>query len=41
MDQIEAMVKKYNIHFCIHDHPKQPNNPGYKFWDPNGTFYRW
>lgn len=35
MDIIEQMVKKYDIHFCIHDHPKQPANPNYKFWDPN------
>lgn len=35
MDTIEQMVKKYDIHFCIHDHPKQARNPGYKFWDPN------
>lgn len=35
MDTIEKMVKKYDIHFCIHDHPKQPKNPNYKFWDPN------
>jgi sugar phosphate isomerase/epimerase len=35
MDTIEQMVKKYDVHFCIHDHPKRANNPGYKFWDPN------
>ena len=35
MDTIEQMVKKYDIHFCIHDHPKQAKNPNYKFWDPN------
>jgi sugar phosphate isomerase/epimerase len=35
MDHIEQLVKQYDIHFCIHDHPKQPKNPNYKFWDPN------
>lgn len=35
MDTIEKMVKKYDIHFCIHDHPKRANDPSYKFWDPN------
>lgn len=35
MDTIEQMVKKYDIHFCIHDHPKRANDPSYKFWDPN------
>jgi len=35
MDTIEQMVKKYDIHFCIHDHPKRAKNPEYKFWDPN------
>src|ERR1700722_18461681 len=27
MDEIEKLVKEFDIHFCIHDHPKQPNNP--------------
>jgi len=35
MDEIEKLVKEFDIHFCIHDHPKQANNPNYKFWDPN------
>jgi sugar phosphate isomerase/epimerase len=35
MDFIEQMVKKYDIHFSIHDHPKQAKNPNYKFWDPH------
>ena len=35
MDTIEQLVKEFDIHFCIHDHPRQPNNPNYKFWDPN------
>jgi len=35
MDTIEKMVKKYDIHFSIHDHPKRGDDPNYKFWDPN------
>jgi sugar phosphate isomerase/epimerase len=34
MDEIEKLVKEFDIHFCIHDHPKQDRNPNYKFWDP-------
>ena len=35
MGEIEKLVKEFDIHFCIHDHPKQARNPNYKFWDPN------
>ena len=35
MNEIEKLVKEFDIHFCIHDHPKQEKNPNYKFWDPN------
>lgn len=35
MDTIESLVKEFDIHFCIHDHPKRPNDPSYKFWDPH------
>jgi sugar phosphate isomerase/epimerase len=35
MDEIEKLVKENNIRFCIHDHPRQPNDPNYHFWDPN------
>jgi sugar phosphate isomerase/epimerase len=34
MDKIESLVNKYNLRFCIHDHPKQPNHPDYQFWSP-------
>jgi sugar phosphate isomerase/epimerase len=34
MDFIESLVKENNIRFAIHDHPRQPNNPNYRFWDP-------
>ncbi len=34
MDEIEKLVKEFDIRFCIHDHPKNPRDPNYKFWDP-------
>src|SRR5207244_5831657 len=35
IDTIEKMVKEYDIMVGFHDHPRQPNNPNYKMWDPN------
>jgi sugar phosphate isomerase/epimerase len=35
IDVIEKLVKEYDIHVGFHDHPKRPNNPSYKMWDPN------
>ncbi len=35
IDTIEKLVKKYNIKVGFHDHPKKPNDPSYKMWDPN------
>ena len=35
IDTIEKLVKEYDIKVGFHDHPKQPNNPGYRMWDPN------
>lgn len=35
MDTIESLVKEFDIRLCIHDHPKRPDDPSYKFWDPN------
>ena len=35
IDTIEKLVKEYDIRVGFHDHPKQPNNPGYRMWDPN------
>jgi len=34
LDFVESLVKENNIRFAIHDHPRQPNNPSYQFWDP-------
>jgi sugar phosphate isomerase/epimerase len=35
IDTIEKLVKEYDIHVGFHDHPKRPNDPGYRMWDPN------
>lgn len=35
LDTIEKLVKEYDIKVGIHNHPRQPNNPGYRHWDPN------
>lgn len=35
IDTIEKMVKQYDIKVGFHDHPRRPNNPEYKMWDPN------
>lgn len=34
IDTIEKLVKQYDILVGFHDHPKQPDNPNYKMWDP-------
>lgn len=35
LDTIEAMVKEFDIKVGIHDHPKRPDDPNYRNWDPN------
>ena len=35
IDTIEKMVKEYDILVGFHDHPRQPNNPNYRMWDPD------
>lgn len=35
MDTIEKLVKEFDIMVAIHNHPRQPNNPAYRVWDPN------
>jgi sugar phosphate isomerase/epimerase len=35
IDIIEKLVKEFDIMVGFHDHPKQPNNPSYRMWDPN------
>jgi sugar phosphate isomerase/epimerase len=35
IDTIEKMVKEYDVMVAFHDHPKRPNQPSYRMWDPN------
>jgi sugar phosphate isomerase/epimerase len=35
IDTFEPLVKEYDIMVAFHDHPKRPNDPGYRMWDPN------
>ncbi len=35
LDTAEKLVKEYDIKVGIHDHPKRPDNPNYRVWDPN------
>lgn len=35
IDTIEKLVKEYDLVVGYHNHPRQPNNPNYKVWDPN------
>ncbi|MDH4476843.1 MAG: TIM barrel protein [Verrucomicrobiaceae bacterium] len=35
MDQIEALVKEFDIKIAIHNHPRKPLDRSYLFWDPN------
>ena len=35
IDTIEKLVKEFDIMVAFHDHPKRPNDPNYKMWDPN------
>src|SRR5438045_689455 len=35
IDTIEKLVKEYDVRVGFHDHPKRPNDPNYKLWDPN------
>ena len=35
LDTIEPLVKEYDLHVGIHDHPRRPNDASYRNWDPN------
>ena len=35
LDLMEKLVKEYDIMIALHDHPRNPNNPSYRMWDPN------
>ncbi|CAN5905898.1 hypothetical protein BH23PLA1_BH23PLA1_22950 [soil metagenome] len=34
IDVLEKLAKEYDICVAIHNHPKRPDNPDYKVWDP-------
>lgn len=34
IDLLETLAKEYDIAVAFHNHPRQPNNPNYKVWDP-------
>lgn len=38
IDTIELMVKEFDLKVGFHDHPKQPNNPNYRMWDPQYVY---
>jgi sugar phosphate isomerase/epimerase len=38
LDTFEKLVKEYDIKVGFHDHPKRPNDPNYRVWDPNYIF---
>jgi sugar phosphate isomerase/epimerase len=38
IDTIEMMVKEFDMKVGFHDHPKQPNNPNYRMWDPSYVY---
>jgi sugar phosphate isomerase/epimerase len=35
IDRLEKFVKEYDIMIAFHDHPRRPNDPSYRMWDPN------
>lgn len=35
IDILEKLAKEYDICVAFHNHPRRPNNPNYKVWDPN------
>ena len=34
IDMIEKMVKEFDIRVGFHDHPRRPDKPAYRMWDP-------
>ncbi len=35
LDQIEELVKEFDIKMAIHNHPRRPLDRAYLYWDPN------
>jgi sugar phosphate isomerase/epimerase len=38
IDLIEKLAREYDLTVSFHNHPRQPENPGYKMWDPEFVF---
>ena len=34
IDLLEKLAKEYDLGVAFHNHPRQPDNPNYKVWDP-------
>ncbi|MDX1952823.1 MAG: sugar phosphate isomerase/epimerase [Verrucomicrobiota bacterium] len=34
LDLIEKLCKEFDLTMSIHNHPRRPNDPGYRYWDP-------
>lgn len=34
IDLVEKLAVEYDIRICYHNHPRRPDNPDYKVWDP-------
>ncbi len=35
LDRMEKLVKEFDIMIALHDHPRRPNDPSYRMWDPH------
>jgi sugar phosphate isomerase/epimerase len=35
VELLEKLAEEYKVRVCFHNHPKKPNDPNYKVWDPN------
>ena len=35
LDTLEKLVQEFDIHVSFHNHPRRPNDPNYRMWDPN------
>lgn len=38
IDTLEKLAKEYGIRIGFHNHPKKPNDPNYKIWDPDWLY---
>lgn len=34
LDLLEKLAREFDLRVAIHNHPRRPNNPDYKVWDP-------